>query len=178
MNKPILVATSAPKQTHRARFAAALVTAGVAAGCASDGKGRGNSGAATGQGPGGTGMTAKQAISALTGEWKLASLNGNPVFSATAPGTRVPGFSITPDGGFSGLAGVNRMSSRLDVARLASGEFSLGPIATTKMAGPVELMRLEDAFTSALGSARKFSLDGGALLLKDGSGAELARLTR
>lgn len=186
MNKPITEAGSTSITLLRTMPALMLVVACIAAGCASDGKGRATSGTAAGQGPGagpgagGTGMTQQQAIAALAGDWKLASLNGNPVVSATAPGpgARVPGFSITPEGGFSGLAGVNRMSSRLDLAKLASGEFSLGPIATTKMAGPPELMKLEDAFTAALGNARRFSLKDRALLLKDGTGAELARLVR
>lgn len=180
MNKPITVATSSSITSLPTALAIAFVVAAISAGCASGSKGRGPAtpGATPGPASGGTDMTAQQAIAALAGDWKLAALNGNPIVSATAPGTRIPGFSITPEGGFSGLAGVNRMSSRLDLAKLASGEFSLGPIATTRMAGPPELMKLEDAFTAALGTARKFSLKDGALLLKDGSGAELARLVR
>lgn len=139
------------------------------AGCASGG------GKATSEGKP---MTLEQAVAALSGEWKLASLGGNPIGDITGLGGRVPGFSVSPDGGFSGFGGVNRLASKLDLSKLAAGEFALSPVAVTRMAGPPELMNLEDGFTAALGKARKFSLKDGALSLLDADGADLARLVR
>ncbi len=139
------------------------------AGCASGGGKASSEGAS---------MTLEQAVSAVSGEWKLASLGGNPIGDVAGLGGRVPGFTIAPDGGFSGFGGVNRLASKLDLSKLVAGEFALSPVAATRMAGPPELMNLEDGFTAALGKARKFSLKDGALSLLDADGADLARLVR
>lgn len=122
---------------------------------------------------GGSAMSVESAIKALRGDWKLAGLNGRDVPAVVGPEGTAPGISIAADGGFSGYTGVNRMASKLDVASLAAGEFSLGGIATTRMAGPAEAMELEQAFTSALGKVRAFAVKGDALTLTGGDGTLL-----
>lgn len=126
-------------------------------------------------------MNSEQALKVLAGDWKLASVNGSNVIGvgdrSSADASRVPGISIASDGGFSGFTGVNRMASKLDVAKLAAGEFSVGGIATTRMAGPAGAMELESEFTSALGKVRKFAVAGDALTLT-GDGGTILKFVR
>ncbi|MFA6687234.1 MAG: META domain-containing protein, partial [Desulfuromonas sp.] len=51
----------------------------------------------------------------------------------------------------------------------------LGPLGTTMMACPAELMQLEDSFLSALATVSGVYLDGEGLILTDNSGQKVAR---
>ncbi len=170
MNPPPGLSAPGPDQTVRTRMrtnspllaAAALSAASVTtliAGCSS---------ASTGAGPntGGTpAMTAEQAINALTGEWKLSSLNGRDASTLAGLGGKRPSIRIEPDGRLSGFGGVNRIGGAIDLAALAKGQFKTGPMFSTKMAGPPEAMQLEDDFTAALNKVRGFSVQDGCLSL-------------
>jgi heat shock protein HslJ len=155
-------------------WAMAMIAAGACwlGGCAGS-SGKDRSGDMAGETP----MSAEEAVKALAGDWKLASVNGANVVGAgdraARDPSRAPGISIAPDGGVSGFTGVNRMSSRLDVAKLRSGEFILGGIATTRMAGPAAAMELESEYTSALGLVRRFAVMGGGLTLTGERGTVL-----
>lgn len=84
-----------------------------------------------------------------------------------APEGKLPSLSFASDGKVSGFTGVNRLTSSLDPARLAKGDFSLAPAATTRMAGAPQAMSVESQFTSLLHQATQFKLDGNKLSLLD-----------
>lgn len=54
-----------------------------------------------------------------------------------------------------------------------SGQFSVGPLATTSMAGPEEAMRAETIYLTLLGQARHFEMSSSKLTLSDENGNEL-----
>ena len=111
----------------------------------------------------------------IIGNWNLASINQLPI---TLPqGARQPGLSITGDGKVSGLAGVNRISGAFDPATLADGRISFGPMAMTKMAGPPELMKIEDDFTQALSKVTRARIDTDQLVFSSDD-TDLMRLYR
>ena len=103
--------------------------------------------------------------------WTLTSLGGAPV---EAP--RPPTLEFGADGRVSGFAGVNRYSTSATIGPGADLAFS--PAAATKMAGPPELMSLEDRFLEALGATRAAAIDRDTLTLFDSDDASLARFSR
>jgi heat shock protein HslJ len=112
---------------------------------------------------------------AIVGDWNLHCINRVPV--AVPQGARVPSLSFTPDGRVSGFAGVNRVSGGFDPATLADGRLSFGPMAMTKMAGPPELMKLEDEFTQALSKVTRARIDADQLVFSSND-ADLMRFNR
>lgn len=118
-------------------------------------------------------MNAAQALKSLVGEWNLASLNGRDVSALSGLDGKRPSINIDPEGRIGGYGGVNRIGGGLDLAALAKGEFKTGPMFSTKMAGPPELMKLEDDFTAALSKVRRFDLKDGKLLLMGDEGTRL-----
>lgn len=109
--------------------------------------------------------TTGQSLSALVGEWTLQSIEGADVAQTLPAGSRRPSINVAGDAKVSGFGGVNRLSSTLDAAAVPKGEFKLGPIISTKMAGPKESMDLENRFTRLLEQARSFQLTGDTLTL-------------
>jgi len=110
------------------------------------------------------------------GTWQLAELGGDEV-EPPAGDAQAAGFTLTEDGTLSGFGGVNRISGELDPDALVHGRFELGPIISTRMAGPPALMDLEHQFLEVLGQARACAVEGDALVLER-DGAVLARLRR
>lgn len=106
-------------------------------------------------------------IQALTGEWDLSKLAGVDVSTLLPHDLRPPSLNFGDDGRVSGFAGVNRLSSSLDLGQLAEGRFALAPAAVTKMAGPPKAMELEDRFLAALTKATGYSVTGNRLTLTD-----------
>jgi heat shock protein HslJ len=121
--------------------------------------------------------TANSAIKGLTGDWNLSKLGGVDVGSLLPAGAKVPSLNFAQDGKVSGFSGVNRLASSLDLGKLAKGEFSMAPAASTRMAGPPESMKVEDQFLAALGKATGYKLDGNSLSLTDKAG-ELLKFVR
>lgn len=94
------------------------------------------------------------------GDWELRRIQG--------AGLKIPRpitMKITPDGRVSGFAGVNHYSSSLDLGRIPRGGFKLSPIAMTRMAGPDELMSIENAFTAAIEKESSFVVNGDELVI-------------
>lgn len=119
----------------------------------------------------------------ILGDWTLDALNGVDADSllAAAGLDRAPNLSIAEDGRVSGFAGVNRLSSGLDLSKLSSGAFDLSPAAVTRMAGPPEAAALEQDFLSALSNATSLdpsALTDGVLRLLGENGQELLRFIR
>ncbi len=116
----------------------------------------------------------KDPVKGVNGEWVLDWLEGSDPVPA---GARRPTLAINPDGKVSGFAGVNRLSSSVDTAKLAKGDFAMSPAAVTRMAGTPGAMALESKYLDALGRATRYRVYGDRLVLSDGSN-DLLRFAR
>ena len=98
-------------------------------------------------------------------EWKLAgwSLNSlNPAdFTITAKFTKAD---------ISGSSGVNTYSGPYKLG--SGGTFSVGPTASTLMAGPEPAMRAEGAYLTMLGQASSYKVVDSKLIFYDKGGNE------
>ena len=103
--------------------------------------------------------------------WRLVELFGEKVAvpeGAEAPSLRFDGASQT----VSGSTGVNRING----GYLLDGDaLHFGALASTRRAGPPELMELETRFLKALERTQSTRLDGNTLELREGD-TVLARL--
>lgn len=111
----------------------------------------------------------------IVGNWNLHCINRVPI--ELPEGARKPGLTLTADGKASGLAGVNRISGSFDPSTLADGRISFGPMAMTKMAGPPELMKIEDDFTQALSKVTRARIENNQLVFASDS-SDLMRFNR
>jgi putative lipoprotein len=88
--------------------------------------------------------------------------------------TPVAGSELTiafdADGQVSGDGGVNRYNGPFEVDGSA---ITIGPLATTKMAGDPDLMAQEQAFIKALESSRQWKVVRGVLELRDADGSAM-----
>jgi len=111
---------------------------------------------------------ASDAPTQLEGSWKLETLNG------AAAATAVASTLSMDNGAATGNAGVNTFNGSYDAP--SNGVLTFGPLASTQMAGPDDAMQQAQAFLQALGETKKFTTEGGGLVLMDDSGAKLAVL--
>lgn len=111
---------------------------------------------------------ASDSLKAVTGNWTLSRLSGRDVAVLIQQGMRAPTLSISPDGGISGHAGVNRLTGSTDPRDLAEGKIDLSKLVTTRMAATPAAMELENAYLAALAKAKTYSINRGQLELKDG----------
>jgi len=109
----------------------------------------------------------------LFNTWTLTEIEGNDLWTLLPMGAKAPTMMIAPDGTVSGSTGINSMGGALDVAALTAGRFSIGPIMTTRRAGPPETMAVESAFVDSLRNSDKYAVNGKTLTLSRGSGALL-----
>jgi heat shock protein HslJ len=72
------------------------------------------------------------------------------------------------DGQVSGNAGINQYNGPYEVD---GDRLSVGPLASTKMAGDEMIMEQEAAFLMALEAAASYEIDGDTLIIMDSSGA-------
>lgn len=137
---------------ERTRFLLPLLTLGLlaATGCES------------------TGGSARDPLETLTGDWLLIQLDGNHGARLPDDEAARPTMTIDGEGRVSGFSGVNRYTSSLSVDDLARGLFSLGPVATTRMAGPPEAMDLESQFLETLGRVSAYGVRDDVLELEGG----------
>ncbi|MFN7022434.1 MAG: META domain-containing protein [Phycisphaerales bacterium] len=110
-----------------------------------------------GLGGAGSGAGMVDAVQKLAGEWVLAKMEGAEVASMLPAGWRVPSLNFGTDGKVSGYSGVNRLAGGFDVAKAAEGKLGLGNLASTRMAGPPEAMKVESMFTGLLGKVDGFT---------------------
>ena len=100
--------------------------------------------------------------SQIVGTWRAQDIGGRP------PGDDVASTIVFGDDGrVTGDAGVNRFGGSY---RIDGAEIELGPLVSTRMAGPEAAMRQERDFLAALSGRRPFAIDGEALVLGHGSG--------
>ena len=78
------------------------------------------------------------------------------------------------DGKVAGHGGCNAVFGRY---RIDKATIALGPLASTRKACPPAILRREQAFLTALESARLYLRDGARLTLKDARGTTVLRLT-
>ncbi|MGI9239271.1 MAG: amidohydrolase family protein [Verrucomicrobiales bacterium] len=94
--------------------------------------------------------------SAANKEWKLITLNGNRITAEKPPSMK---FAV---GKLSIFGGINRLSASY---ALVHDKLVMGEIVTTKMAGPPELMDVENEFARALKAVNGFHVHGDELEL-------------
>lgn len=100
-------------------------------------------------------------------EWTVVEIGGEPVDSDAS---RSVSFTA---GVASGRVGVNRFSTRYE---MVEDTLSVGPIMSTKMAGPLDLMTLEMRFHAAFHGRHPLELAGDDLVI--GEGDTSIRLSR
>lgn len=94
--------------------------------------------------------------------WQVASVSG----LSLPAGARPPTLAFDVDSGqAAGFAGVNRFSGTYD---LGADHLSFGALAATRMAGPPELMTLEQAYLEALSRVDGWRMRDGRLQLLAG----------
>ena len=99
------------------------------------------------------------AVKALTGsEWLLKNLCGEGV----PVGSRAS-VAFAADGSISGHGGVNRFRGLLTAS---DATVKVGPLMSTKMAGPPALNALESKYLKALGAATEFTAEGNSLRVR------------
>ena len=98
-------------------------------------------------------------------QWALVELDGEPV--ELGPEALAPNLSLDlEESRVAGSGGVNRFAGTFV---MSEDELRFGPLATTRMAGPEDAMRLEQGFLEALARVTSHELEGRALtLLADG----------
>jgi heat shock protein HslJ len=100
---------------------------------------------------GGTGPTATSDALAGT-QWELRSIDGQPVAGADGPLL----ITFGHDGRVSGTTGVNQLTASYS---LTPEYLTFGPLATTRRAGPPELMEQEHRIVSSLAGMCSYRLD-------------------
>lgn len=99
--------------------------------------------------------------------WRLAGIAG----FALPSGARLPTLEFDPEAGrAAGFAGVNRYSGPYE---LGADSVEFADLVSTRMAGPPELMALEQVFLEALARVDGWRLRDGALELQAGGGTLL-----
>jgi heat shock protein HslJ len=104
----------------------------------------------------------------LIGRWRAQDIGGAPLRNDVASTIVFDG-----DGRVTGDAGVNRFGGPYHID---GDTIELGPLFSTRMAGPEPAMRQEQDFLAALSGRRPFAIDGEALVI--GQGSERLRLLR
>lgn len=102
-------------------------------------------------------------------EWTITAVDGAPLVAVA--GEPVPTLTFTADA-VAGNGGVNGFGGS---ATIGAGTVTVGPLRSTRRAGPPALMDQETAITRALAEVRTWTVAGGSLLLRDADGAERLR---
>lgn len=102
--------------------------------------------------------------------WDVTAING----TAPVPGARQPSMSFTHDT-MSGTTGCNYLNAGYT---LNGSSITFSPGAQTAMACSDDVMKQEQAFTSALAKVAKLAGDGSTMQLQDGTGATLFTLAK
>jgi len=113
------------------------------------------------------GPAGKDPATVLPGtEWQLSSYSdGTAVVSGTD--TRTITLKFDRKGDISGFSGVN---TYFGSCNLDGNVISVGPLGSTKMAGPTTLMELETVYLNLLGSVTEATIAGDSLSLADKDG--------
>jgi heat shock protein HslJ len=105
----------------------------------------------------------------LVGSWKVTAYNnGKQAVVSVISGSTIA-MSFGADGTVAGDAGVNGYNARYTTS--GADGIDIGPLATTRKAGPAELMEQEQAFLAALSASKIYRFLGETLELRNTSGA-------
>lgn len=97
-------------------------------------------------------------------DWVLVELNGKPV--VIGDHGKTPTIRFDPEQGIvAGNGGLNQFSGSYTTK---DGKIEFGPMRSTMMAGPPELMELESNYMKALDNMTGWRIDGGRLLFLNG----------
>jgi len=110
--------------------------------------------------------------SAAAGPFNLAGSEWGIVQDGGKPGRFV---QFRADGVVGGSSGCNRFTGAYNQN---GDELTFGPLASTRMACPPDVMEQEQQFLTMLGNVRSAEVSRPTLILKDGNGKELAELVR
>jgi uncharacterized lipoprotein YbaY/heat shock protein HslJ len=99
--------------------------------------------------------------------WLAVGIGGVGV----APGSQ-PTVTFTPEGRFQGTGGINRFNGSY---RVEGDVIEFGPVMSTRMAGPNDVMRQENLFLAVLAGDRRYVLADGLLTI--GEGMQCVRLS-
>jgi heat shock protein HslJ len=107
-------------------------------------------------------------MSDITGKWQLSTMNDQP-----APANMRAGgvtMEIQEDGKFAGQAPVNRYFGQINVQ---DKTFKTGPVGSTMMAGPPELMDAERDYFTVINDVKAVDVNGDKLTLNGPDGKRL-----
>jgi heat shock protein HslJ len=116
-----------------------------------------------------------KSTASIVGDWRVVAYN-NGKGAVTSVSGAVINAAFDDAGRLSGRSGVNSYNGNYTAD--AAGEFVVGPLVTTKMAGPTDLMEQETAYLAALESARRYELSGSTMTLFRDDGATAVQMTR
>lgn len=106
------------------------------------------------------------AVPVLAGSsWSVTAYNNGAEAVVSAAADSELTLEFGEDGQVSGSAGVNTFSGSYEYGD--DGAIAIGPLATTKMAGPEELMQQEALYLAALQSSESWEVVNGVLYLRD-----------
>ncbi len=106
----------------------------------------------------------------LEGRWTLVELGSGDSARDLPSGVSID--ALFAGGSISGKAAINTYRGPF-AADGAEGGLSIGPLATTQMAGPPEATEIEAAYLAALEDTASYSSDGEALTLRSATGDQL-----
>jgi heat shock protein HslJ len=100
--------------------------------------------------------------------WVLESYTSQGTVRVIPPEVRID--ALFEGGRVSGSSGINTYTASYE---LSGADLTIGPAATTMMAGPEALMELEQAYLAALQEAASFIASAGRLAIYDKNGGEI-----
>ena len=107
--------------------------------------------------------------STLVGDWTATGVNNGADAVETNAQTEALTATFAEDGTLSGSGGCNTFNAGYTVE--GADGLIIGPIASTKMACPDEVMTAENAYFTALSKVATYSVSAGTLTLRDADGA-------
>lgn len=107
-------------------------------------------------------------------EWSCTGYNnGKDAVVSLVPDSEITA-QFLASGQLTGSAGVNMYNGTYKVIDDA---LQIGPLATTKMAGPEKLMQQESAYLTALAKVTRYRIDGAVLTLLGGADGDVTMAT-
>jgi heat shock protein HslJ len=108
--------------------------------------------------------------------WQAVGVNNGREAVVSSAATEALSLRFDDEGRVNGFAGCNTFRGPYETT--TAGGITIGPLATTRMAGPPEAMALEGQFLAALQAARVLELSAERLTLRDEGGATQATFRR